>query len=81
MKAARNMGALDRLVRLIVAVVIALLYFTGTITGPLGVVLGIFAVIFVITSVIGTCPLYMPFGICTCQKPPAEGGEKEERIE
>ncbi|HRD53680.1 MAG TPA: DUF2892 domain-containing protein [Flavobacteriales bacterium] len=45
-----------------------ILYFTGTIEGTLGLVLLILAVAFVLTSLVSFCPLYMPFGISTCQK-------------
>ena len=65
-----NMGTVDRLVRLIVAVAIAGLYFTGAIGGTLAVVLGIVAVVFALTSVVGLCPAYLPFGISTCRRSP-----------
>lgn len=60
------MGLADRLIRVIIAAVIAVLYFTGVIGGTLGIVLLVLAVIFVLTSLIRVCPLYMPFGIRTC---------------
>jgi hypothetical protein len=63
-----NMGSADRIIRLIVAAVIAVLYFTDSITGPLGIVLLSLAGVFVLTSFIGFCPLYAPFGIKTCSK-------------
>ena len=46
-------------------VLIAILYFTGVLSGTVALVLGVLAVIFVATSFIGTCPLYLPFGIST----------------
>jgi uncharacterized membrane protein len=61
----RNMGTTDRIVRFIFAIVVAMLYFTGQISGTLGLVLGIIAIVFLATSFIGTCPLYLPFGIST----------------
>lgn len=67
----KNMGSTDRMIRFLVAVVIAVLYFTGTISGTLAIVLGIVAVAFVVTSLIGWCPIYLPFGLST-RKP--EGG-------
>ncbi|MBL7953547.1 MAG: DUF2892 domain-containing protein [Flavobacteriales bacterium] len=62
-----NMGTTDRILRTIVAVVIALLYFTGIIPGTLGIVLLVLAVVFLATSMMGFCPLYAPFGIRTCK--------------
>ncbi len=61
----KNMGMIDRGIRLTLAVIVAILYFTGNITGVAAIVLGIFAIIFVITSFIGHCPLYTPIGIKT----------------
>ena len=64
----KNMGTADRVIRTIVAVVIGLLYFTGTIRGTLAVVLSIVAITFLLTSAIGFCPVYVPFGISTQKK-------------
>ncbi|PIB26882.1 DUF2892 domain-containing protein [Maribacter sp. 4G9] len=62
----KNMGNADRIIRVIIAVLIAALYFTNVITGTLGLVLLVLAGVFVLTSVISFCPLYAPFGIRTC---------------
>lgn len=62
-----NMGSTDRILRTVVAVVIAFLYFTGVIPGTLGVVLLVLAVVFLATSLMSFCPLYAPFGISTCK--------------
>ena len=62
----KNMGTADRIIRVIIAAIIGVLYFTGTITGTLGIVLLILAGVFVLTSLISFCPLYAPFGIRTC---------------
>lgn len=62
------MGSFDKAIRLVVAAVIAILYFTNVIQGTLAVVLGILAIIFVLTSFISFCPLYVPLGINTCKK-------------
>jgi len=64
----KNMGTADRIIRIIVAAVIAILYFTGVIPGTLGIVLLVLAIVFVLTSLISFCPLYLPFGIKTCKK-------------
>jgi len=63
-----NMGLLDRLLRIIFALVIVFLYFQGIITGLLAIILGFFALIFVITSIIGFCPMYTLFNFSTCFK-------------
>lgn len=63
-----NMGSFDRLLRLVVAAVIAYLFFTGQISGVTGTVLIVLAVVFAATSFIGVCPLYLPFGISTIKK-------------
>ncbi len=62
----KNMGAADRIVRIIIAALIAVLYFTNTISGTLGIVLLVLAGVFVLTSLISSCPLYSIFGISTC---------------
>lgn len=63
----KNMGSADRIVRIVLAVIFAALFFTGTVTSTLGYVLLALGVIFVLTSVISFCPLYAPFGISTCK--------------
>ena len=62
----KNMGSADRIIRVIVAVVMAALYFTGTVTGTLGIVLLVLAVVFVLTSLMSFCPLYAIVGLSTC---------------
>lgn len=64
----KNMGTVDKVIRVLVAVVILVLYFTHVVTGTLGVVLLILAGIFVVTSLVGTCPLYLLFGFSTAKK-------------
>ena len=64
----KNMGSADRLIRTLIAVVIAVLYFTRQISGTLAIVLGILAIIFLLTSAVGFCPLYVPFRISTVKK-------------
>lgn len=64
----KNMGIVDKAIRILIAVAIAVLYFTGIISGILAVMLGILAVVFMLTSFIGFCPLYVPFRINTCKK-------------
>ena len=62
----KNMGSADRIIRLIIAAIAIVLYFTGTVSGTLGIVLLVLSGIFVLTSFISFCPLYAPFGISTC---------------
>ena len=61
------MGSTDRIIRLIIAAVIAYLYYANIITGTLGIVLLVLAGVFLLTSVVSFCPLYAPFGISTCK--------------
>ena len=61
------MGSADRMIRLLFAVVVAVLYYMDIISGTLAIVLGVLAVIFALTAVVRVCPLYMPFGISTCK--------------
>ena len=63
----KNMGSADRIIRVIIAAIVGILYFTGSISGTLGIILLVLAVVFVLTSVISFCPLYAPFGIKTCK--------------
>jgi hypothetical protein len=62
----KNLSSADRLIRVIIAAVIATLYLTNVISGTLGLVLLILAGVFVATSLISFCPLYAIFGISTC---------------
>jgi hypothetical protein len=62
------MGSTDKIIRIAIAIIIAILYFTNTISGTVALVLGAFAVIFLLTSLISFCPLYSPFGISTRKK-------------
>jgi len=61
----KNMGTLDKSIRTIIALTVAVLYFTGVISGTAAIILGILAIVFLLTSFMGSCPLYMPFGIST----------------
>ncbi|MEZ4983924.1 MAG: DUF2892 domain-containing protein [Saprospiraceae bacterium] len=63
----KNMGTADRVVRVIIAAVIAGLYFQGTLTGTLGIVLLVLAIVFLLTSFISFCPLYTLVGLSTCK--------------
>ncbi len=64
----QNMGVIDRIIRVLLAIAVAVLYFTHLISGVAAIILGVIAVVFILTGVIGICPLYMPFGISTKKK-------------
>ena len=64
----KNMGSTDRIVRVLIALLVAILYFTNLITGTMAFVLLTLSGIFVLTSLVSFCPLYLPFGIRTCKK-------------
>jgi hypothetical protein len=64
----KNMGSTDKIIRIIIAAIIAILYLTGKITGTLGLVLLIVAIVFALTSLISFCPLYTLLGINTGKK-------------
>lgn len=64
-----NMGTVDRVIRSLLALAIVGLYATGTISGTLAIILGVVAAVFLLTSLVGTCPAYLPFGISTCRRP------------
>ncbi len=63
-----NMGTVDRVLRIAVALVIAGLYFTGQISGTLATVLVVLAVVFFVTAAAARCPAYLPFGLSTRKK-------------
>lgn len=67
-KMKKNMGSADRIIRVLIAVVIAILYFTHVLSGTVAIVLLVLAGIFVATSFMSFCPLYLPFGLSTIKK-------------
>jgi len=64
----KNMGSVDKVIRILVAVVFVVLFFAKVVTGTLEIILLVLAVVFVLTSLISFCPLYWPFGISTGNK-------------
>ena len=64
----KNMGSADRIIRLVLAGLMAGLYLGHVITGTLGLILLALTAIFVLTSLVSFCPIYLPFGINTCKK-------------
>jgi hypothetical protein len=65
----KNMGTIDRVIRILLAVVVIVLYLNGSITGVAAIILGILAFVFIVTGLIGFCPLYVPLKISTIGKP------------
>jgi len=61
-----NMGAIDRIIRLVIAMILAAFYFTDTITGTVGIVFLVVAAVFTLTSLVSFCPLYTLLGFNTC---------------
>ena len=72
----KNMGGADRIIRLVIVIAVVVLYLTDIISGTLAIILGIVAVIFLLTSLLGFCPSYLPFGLSTRKSsggpPPAQ---------
>jgi hypothetical protein len=66
-----NMGILDRIIRVALVAVVAVLFFTGQLSLVASIILGVIAVIFLLTSIVGVCPLYLLFGISSKKKPAA----------
>lgn len=64
----KNMGKMDKTIRLVIAIIIAVLYFVKVISGTFAIVLGVLAIVFAMTSMVSFCPLYAPFGFSTRSK-------------
>lgn len=62
------MGNADRIIRILIAAVIVILFAANIITGTLAIVLLVFAGVFLLTSFLSFCPLYLPFGISSCSR-------------
>jgi hypothetical protein len=72
----KNMGTTDRIVRVLLAIVLIILYFQGVVTGLWGIVLLAISGVFLLTSLVRFCPLYFPFGLSTTR--PEEGRSQQE---
>ena len=64
----KNMGTIDKTIRILVAVVVVILYFTNVISGTLGIILLALAAVFVVTSIVSICPLYILLGLSSRKK-------------
>lgn len=61
----KNMGVVDRIIRVSLAVLVGVLYFTNVISGTWAIILGVLSIVFLLTSLVSFCPLYTIFGIST----------------
>jgi hypothetical protein len=61
----KNLGTIDKVLRVLFAIVIAVMYLTNVIVGTAAMILGLLAVVFLLTSALGFCPLYLPFQLST----------------
>ncbi len=59
----KNVGSIDKIIRLIIAAVAIYAAYTGMVASPLNYVLYAVAAIMVGTALMGSCPLFSIFGI------------------
>ena len=64
----KNMGTIDIIVRLMIAAIVAVLYFTNVLSGIPGIILLIIAGVLTLTSIFSICPLYLALGLSTRSK-------------
>lgn len=64
----KNMGSTDKIIRILLAAVLVILYFTDVATGTLGIIALVVAAVMVLTSLVSFCPLYPILGMNTCKK-------------
>ena len=63
----KNVGSIDKIVRIVIAVVAIWAAYTNQVASPWDYVLYAVAGIMVVTSFMGSCPLFSIFGINTCK--------------
>jgi hypothetical protein len=63
----RNIGAADQAIRLLIAAIIIITYFSNIITGNVGIVSLALAGVLILTSFAGFCPFYSLLNINTCE--------------
>ena len=61
-----NVGNLDRIIRIALALIIAAVIVTGAVTGTAALVLGIMAAVLLLTGLIRFCPAYRLLGVSSC---------------
>jgi len=64
----KNVGTIDKVIRIVFAMAVIALFLTNVITGVLGIVLLAVSAILVITSMVGVCPLYIVMGLNSAEK-------------
>jgi len=64
----KNLSSTDRMIRIVLAATVGILYFAGIINGTAAIVLGIVAIVFLATSLVNFCPLYAALGLSTNKK-------------
>jgi Inner membrane protein YgaP-like, transmembrane domain len=68
MKMKKNVGTIDKVIRILVAVVVVVLYFTHVIAGVTGIILLVLSAVFVVTSLLSFCPIWLALGLSTRKK-------------
>ncbi|ROL60454.1 DUF2892 domain-containing protein [Bacteroidetes/Chlorobi group bacterium ChocPot_Mid] len=63
----KNMGSIDKIIRIVVALLIIVLFFAKILSGTVAIILLVISLIFILTSIVGFCPLYRIFGLTTCK--------------
>jgi hypothetical protein len=63
----KNVGQIDKIVRIVSALIMLTFYFTGLLEGTLGLLSLIISVVFLLTAIVGFCPLYRLIGLNTCK--------------
>jgi hypothetical protein len=64
----KNVGTIDKVIRILIAVTVVVLYFTHVISGTLAIILLIVAAILVVTSLVSFCPIWLALGMNTNKK-------------
>ncbi len=64
----KNVGTIDKVIRILIAVVVVVLYFTNVISGTLAVILLALSAVFVLTSLLSFCPIWLALGLNTRKK-------------
>jgi len=64
----KNISSIDRIIRVVLAILFTYLYFSGAVAGTIGLILFILAIVFLLTSLLTFCPIYAMFGFSTKKK-------------
>jgi hypothetical protein len=63
----KNVGAVDRGIRLVIGIALLALGFFHVVTGTMAIVAYIVGVVALVTGLVSYCPAWSVFGINTCQ--------------